>query len=193
MIKVWSMEEKRCLKTLKRVHTGWINTLKTLRRTIFSGSTDSLIKKISYEDLVNEAFQSEELRGHTNGVTCLEIHGNHLISGSHDKTVKIWNIADRSLLTTLTFEDRPFCLHAFAQRLYVGLADSTAVSMDIHNPEKPDSRSLSLSLSLSVLPTPSICFHLLHNRVIFSRGFRNAVSNLLIHEGLLFTTSANRG
>jgi WD40 repeat protein len=41
--------------------------------------------------------------GHTNFISCIiVISNNRLISGSNDKTIKVWNMNDNSLITTLT-------------------------------------------------------------------------------------------
>ncbi|KAK3322821.1 WD40-repeat-containing domain protein [Apodospora peruviana] len=41
------------------------------------------------------------LKGHTNGVTCLQLDDNILASGSYDATIKIWNIETGEELRTL--------------------------------------------------------------------------------------------
>ena len=42
------------------------------------------------------------LTGHTNSVSSICVSGNKIISGSQDRTIKIWNRQDGSLHLTLT-------------------------------------------------------------------------------------------
>ncbi|PHH49470.1 putative E3 ubiquitin ligase complex SCF subunit scon-2 [Ceratocystis fimbriata CBS 114723] len=42
------------------------------------------------------------LRGHQNGVTCLQFDDNILATGSYDSTIKIWNVQTGELIRTLT-------------------------------------------------------------------------------------------
>ncbi|KAL5612668.1 hypothetical protein BROUX41_004237 [Berkeleyomyces rouxiae] len=42
------------------------------------------------------------LRGHQNGVTCLQFDDNILATGSYDNTIKIWNVQTGELIRTLT-------------------------------------------------------------------------------------------
>ena len=47
--------------------------------------------------------QQLQLSGHQKTVLCLcELNSNQLISGSEDKTIKIWNIANKSCEGTIT-------------------------------------------------------------------------------------------
>lgn len=44
---------------------------------------------------------TKQLKGHTNGVTCLQLEDNILASGSYDATIKIWNVETGEEIRTL--------------------------------------------------------------------------------------------
>ena len=63
-----------------------------------------LILKNIKSDEINEAFYYyPSLKGHTKNILCLTLLSeNILASGSEDKTIKIWDIANRKLIKTLS-------------------------------------------------------------------------------------------
>ena len=74
-------------------------------------------------------------QGHSNGVEALAapLDGHHIISGSHDKTVKVWSVANKSLVSTSVRDEhgghtRPVMTVAAmpdCQRFLSGSADRT--------------------------------------------------------------------
>ena len=66
------------------------------------------------------------LRGHTDIVCCLTIHENKLVSGSRDKTIRIWNTETYELIATLRgHTDNVSCLTLHENKLYSGSKDKT--------------------------------------------------------------------
>jgi F-box and WD-40 domain protein MET30 len=47
-------------------------------------------------------FMAKVLTGHTNGVMCLQMDDQYLITGSYDRTARIWDIETGQLIRTLT-------------------------------------------------------------------------------------------
>ncbi|ORX96573.1 WD40 repeat-like protein [Basidiobolus meristosporus CBS 931.73] len=71
-------------------------------------------------------FTTKVLKGHTDGVMCLQFDNTHLITGSYDHTVKVWDIESGELLRTLTGHTR--CVRALqfnSCKLITGSMDST--------------------------------------------------------------------
>ncbi|CAH9120224.1 unnamed protein product [Cuscuta europaea] len=76
-----------------------------LNKTIISGGEDSVLRIWDAETgkLLKE---SDKESGHTKGITSLEksIDGSHFITGSLDKSAKLWDIRDLTLLKTYVSE-----------------------------------------------------------------------------------------
>lgn len=105
-----------------------------------------------------------EFRDHTESVMCLFSYGDYLFSGSLDKTVKMWNIQTRSVIKTFSFQTRPFCVQVVERLLYVGLAEKAVAVINVDTKERVNT---------------------------FTRGFRNAVTALHVHDEFMFTGSAD--
>lgn len=45
------------------------------------------------------------LHGHRRGIACLQYRGNHVVSGSSDNTIRIWDIECGACLRTLEGHD----------------------------------------------------------------------------------------
>jgi len=66
------------------------------------------------------------LKGHTNGVMCLQFDEQTLITGSYDTTVKVWDLATGQEIRTLTGHAMPIrCLQFDDARLITGSLDGT--------------------------------------------------------------------
>ena len=66
------------------------------------------------------------LKGHTNGVMCLQFDDRVLMTGSYDATVKIWDIESGKEVRTLTGHTQGIrCLHFDDSRLITGSLDNT--------------------------------------------------------------------
>ncbi|KAK9709674.1 hypothetical protein K7432_008869 [Basidiobolus ranarum] len=71
-------------------------------------------------------YTTKVLKGHTDGVMCLQFDNTHLITGSYDHTVKIWDIETGELLRTLNGHSR--CVRALqfdSCKLITGSMDAT--------------------------------------------------------------------
>lgn len=71
-------------------------------------------------------FTTRILKGHTNGVMCLQFDDQILITGSYDATVKVWNIKTGEEIRTLTGHTQGIrCLQFDDSKLITGSLDNT--------------------------------------------------------------------
>lgn len=121
-IKMWGLSQDKslCLKTFEG-HTDCVNVVRQLSdKTLVSAADDSTIIVWDIDSGVNKA----TLRGHSDRVYALLVVNDKIISGSRDKTVKIWDPCSQDCLATIPCEERVYSL-AFSpkeQYLFVGLA-----------------------------------------------------------------------
>jgi WD40 repeat protein len=88
-IKVWNVETRECIHTLKG-HTGWITILLALpyEHKLFSSSEECSIKYWNILD--GKCLQT--FWGHTDTIESLLYENGELISCSEDESIKIWNV-----------------------------------------------------------------------------------------------------
>lgn len=71
-------------------------------------------------------YTTRTLKGHTNGVMCLQFDDQTLITGSHDNTIKVWDINTGREIRTLNGHELPVrCLQFDDARLITGSLDGT--------------------------------------------------------------------
>nr|KAG5702230.1 hypothetical protein BaRGS_030585 [Batillaria attramentaria] len=72
--------------------------------------------------------------GHTQGISCVQFDDNRIVSGSSDKTIKVWNIrtnAQWSVQTLVGHSGTVRCLHLEGNRLVSGSSDKTIKVWDL--------------------------------------------------------------
>jgi len=72
--------------------------------------------------------------GHTQGISCIQFDDTRIVSGSHDKTIKVWNIRTNSpwsVMTLVGHSGTVRCLHLLGNRLVSGSTDSTIKVWDL--------------------------------------------------------------
>ncbi|XP_076448455.1 uncharacterized protein LOC143285119 [Babylonia areolata] len=72
--------------------------------------------------------------GHTQGISCVQFDDNRIVSGSSDKTIKVWNIrtnAKWSVQTLVGHSGTVRCLHLEGNRLVSGSSDRTIKVWDL--------------------------------------------------------------
>ncbi|KAL2465424.1 Transducin/WD40 repeat-like superfamily protein [Abeliophyllum distichum] len=92
-IKVWEKVGKtHKLLTLLDKHTSSVNalSLKNDGSVLFSGGGDQIIFVWEREDSANFMVVKRSLAGHRGAILCLFYVNNTLLSGSSDKTIRIW-------------------------------------------------------------------------------------------------------
>lgn len=88
-IKVWEAKSGRCLITLVG-HDNWVNDIvfHPGGKFLISASDD---KSLRVWDLSNGRCYRKLLNVHDHFVTCLDMRGKTLITGSVDNTLKVWS------------------------------------------------------------------------------------------------------
>jgi len=97
-VKLWDTSSLKCIKTLK-YHTKCVlsccyNSMG--RKEIFSGGEDLIIVVWTTEKNLENYEEKKALKGHTKRISSLAFADdyNYLLSGSDDKTLRIWNLKD---------------------------------------------------------------------------------------------------
>ncbi|CAM6003121.1 unnamed protein product [Sphagnum balticum] len=96
-VRVWDVRTGECTHTLKG-HTDCVRCVAFDGATIVSGSYDKTVRiwraPYSTAELrvwdVRTGECTHTLNGHTNSVWCVAFDGTTIVSGSHDRTVRIW-------------------------------------------------------------------------------------------------------
>jgi len=67
-------------------------------------------------------------QGHAGGISCVQFDANRIVSGSHDKTIKVWNTKTNSPWSVMTLTGHSGevrCLHLQGNKLVSGSTDLT--------------------------------------------------------------------
>eukprot|EP01080_Neovahlkampfia_damariscottae_P008660 gene8660-607_t len=114
-VKIWNLKTNKCIKTL-RGHQAEIKSLAAMKDDGFvSASKDGMIKIWDSKKQLKKTIS----RAHASTITSLLDFGNYLISGSFDKTVKIWEKINYNCVAILKHKDKILSLidldgHSFA-------------------------------------------------------------------------------
>ncbi|XP_065181565.1 F-box/WD repeat-containing protein 1A-like [Sycon ciliatum] len=92
-IKFWSIETGQCIQTLDWIrsegHRGVVRDLQADSWKIVSAADDKTLKVWS----IGKGQRLLTLHCHTDGVTCLQFNDRRIVSGSYDKTVKLYDFS----------------------------------------------------------------------------------------------------
>ena len=72
--------------------------------------------------------------GHTGGISCVQFDSSRIVSGSHDKTIRVWNIKTNSPWSVMTLTGHSGevrCLHLEGNRVASGSTDTTIKVWDL--------------------------------------------------------------
>lgn len=101
-VDVWDMRSGSAMASLSG-HSGWVFSLQSDRTKLVSGSFDTRLKVWVWQNPSHGLFSHTprakcrySLSGHTGFVSCLQYDHTRLISGSQDKTIRIWNFAPKN-------------------------------------------------------------------------------------------------
>ena len=138
-IRAWDLAANTCAAALTG-HSDWVRALAISAdgRTLFSGAGDYLIKSWDVSEAALRAHAEHldgdralaTLEGHVDWVLALALaaSGTVLYSGSRDKTIKAWRVADGACLLTFEGHSRLVTSLALARNdamLYSGSGDHT--------------------------------------------------------------------
>eukprot|EP00026_Physarum_polycephalum_P008550 Phypoly_transcript_08638.p1 GENE.Phypoly_transcript_08638~~Phypoly_transcript_08638.p1 ORF type:complete len:460 (+),score=33.93 Phypoly_transcript_08638:49-1380(+) len=133
-IKIWDMNTQECLKTLVG-HHRCINCLSYDNNLLASACTSVKIWNLS--DSYNSGKPCTfTLRGHEDCVWCIQLKGNLCVSGSSDKTLRVWDVEKGACLQVLTgHSDCVCCLQVLPYKNVIlsGSSDSTVRCYDLRS------------------------------------------------------------
>jgi len=72
--------------------------------------------------------------GHSGGISCVQFDGSRIVSGSHDATIKVWNVKTNSpwsVMTLVGHSGEVRCLHLEGNRLVSGSTDLSIKVWDL--------------------------------------------------------------
>jgi len=117
-VKVWDLETGMCLQNFR--HARDVLAISSDGKMIASGSSDKIVYELSLED----GLPVRSLRGHTGSVWAVHIDERGTISGSSDKTIRVWK--DGTIRQTLTGHNNSVrCLKVQGKWLVSGSSDHT--------------------------------------------------------------------
>jgi len=91
-VKIWDALNGTCLRTLE--NRSWVLAvaISSDDHTIFSGGRDGTMEVWDF----GSGKLLHTVHGHTGGVRglCISPGGSRIVSGSEDKTIKIWNVCE---------------------------------------------------------------------------------------------------
>uniref|UniRef100_A0A6B2LJB0 Uncharacterized protein n=1 Tax=Arcella intermedia TaxID=1963864 RepID=A0A6B2LJB0_9EUKA len=102
--------------TVERAHKNWIFYAKIHNGKIITCSKTT----IKIWDLRSGAFL-RQLQGHGGPVNCLDVSDDFVISGSTDKTIKIWGLETGECLSTLDIKREVSCVRYLNDTVICGV------------------------------------------------------------------------
>ena len=147
-IKIWNLTTGQCEKTLKG-HTKWVNEILILSdKRIASCSDDETVRIWKFRSMLG-IVSKKVLKGHTSSVESiakifiesintknLTFESNmHLLSGSSDKTIKLWDIDSGKCLRTFEGHEGPvMCIDSLTnERVLSSSGDKTIKIWNVNN------------------------------------------------------------
>lgn len=119
----WKLSREGCLTQLER----W-NGQETDWRQVFMERW-----KLKRAWMAGQA-HVRTFEGHSGGISCVQFDGQRIVSGSHDKTIKVWNVKTNSPWSVMTLAGHSGevrCLHLEGNRLVSGSTDLTIKVWDL--------------------------------------------------------------
>ncbi len=107
-IKIWDYNDGKLLHTIEKAHSKALFCIfKVSNRQFASADSDGKIRVWS-----SDTYKLEyKLKGHTSKVWCMTLlRPNILVTGSADKTIRIWNLETRQCIQTIHESLSIFCL-----------------------------------------------------------------------------------
>jgi WD40 repeat protein len=146
----WDLETGAKVRTMENVHDDTILTLAVSKEWLITGCKGSLIKVWDRTSWTFPRAHTSDghlptspivcLQGHNAAVNCLAITSRYIISGSGDRTVKIWRIgAPWSCVRTISLHTKGIATLAISKderKILTGSSDNTIRISDVETGEE---------------------------------------------------------
>jgi WD40 repeat-containing protein SMU1 len=101
-IKIWKIQNGKCLREFKEAHSKGITCISFNKDNsiIVSGSFDCSVKIFG----LKSGRQIKDLQGHTSFINdiCINTEGDKLITASADSSIKVWDLKNYELINTIS-------------------------------------------------------------------------------------------
>ena len=131
-IRVWDLEEGKCVQEMEKIHTGYVSSLLCVDDYLISGSFDRTICLWN----VHRRSLIKSIKAHSHCVNSLFLHDSGIVlSGSWDAHVRVWDMrskaGDKGYVKILKLPDAALCVVGQGHDIFCGLHDSSIVSFDL--------------------------------------------------------------
>eukprot|EP01112_Ceratiomyxa_fruticulosa_P007415 TRINITY_DN1921_c0_g2_i1.p1 TRINITY_DN1921_c0_g2~~TRINITY_DN1921_c0_g2_i1.p1 ORF type:complete len:528 (-),score=49.02 TRINITY_DN1921_c0_g2_i1:412-1995(-) len=130
-VKVWDLDAGVCLHTIQTHSSVWSLQIIDQGRKIFAGCVDASIKLFDVE--TGETLQ--HFRGHSAPVRCLQIaegFGGPIVSGSYDRSIKMWDMNGNCVNTIRAHTHKINCLQLQGDTMVSGSHDTLVKVWDMN-------------------------------------------------------------
>ena len=127
-LKIWDIESSINKETISGNKVFLDISYSSLKNLIATGSTDNIIRIFDLQNSSSSVIKST-LKSHKGWVSCIQwspYNENHLISGSYDKKLYMWDVrnSESPLLEIVEQDDKIMCLCWKAETILSGGADN---------------------------------------------------------------------
>ena len=131
-IRVWDLEERKCVLEMEKAHTGYVSSLLCVDDYLISGSFDRTICLWN----VHRRTLIKSIKAHAHCVNSLFLHDSGVVlSGSWDAHIRLWDLrgkaSDKGYVQILKVPDAALCVVGKDNDVFCGLHDSSIVSLDL--------------------------------------------------------------
>ncbi|VDN03953.1 unnamed protein product [Thelazia callipaeda] len=142
-LKIWSTKTGQCTKTLIG-HSGAVICMQSNGHLLLSGSADLSMKASFYYcwDERMDVCAMTLHNAHDNAITCLQFYNDRIVSGSIDRTIKIWDLRTGKCVQTLDWKLSEGhtgvvrCLQIDSWRIVSAADDRTIKVWNLHTGER---------------------------------------------------------
>ena len=131
-IRVWDLEEQKCVQEMEKAHHGYVSSLLCVDDYLISGSFDRTICLWN----VHRRTLIKSIKAHAHCVNSLFLHDSGcVLSGSWDGHIRLWDLrgkaSDKGYVQILKVPDAALCVVGKDNDIFCGLHDSSVVALDL--------------------------------------------------------------
>ena len=131
-IRVWDVEENKCVQEMEKAHNGYVSSLLCVDDYLISGSFDRTICLWN----VHRRSLIKSIKAHAHCVNSLFLHDSGVVlSGSWDGHIRVWDLrgkaGDKGYVQILKVPDAALCVVGKGNDVFCGLHDSSIVGLDL--------------------------------------------------------------